>query len=329
MLDGKKKLRLAITFTIVVLGTAVTLGAVYYDEIKNFVGPFESAKPTKDEDRGPVITANLTKNPVPLPKVPATSKKKAKTKKTAAAKKPADPIVEPVEPVTTPTAKKPADPIVEPDEPVTTPTAKKPADPIVEPDPPPENRCAELPFSYEFKIGDRDANHPFYGRYWGPNFGCTLAGAYDLGMPGPIQQVRARLNKMSEKQFERYKVRLEKIMRRYVCRTFDYYLSTCKEMLDPTHEKYLTKEQVRVLLQRSASLYDVGATDRFRSRRRRSARPKQTKVTEPPASSAEPPATFNPPANTSSTIGSKVGLKTRRHRSSRLCGNDLRACPKP
>ncbi|MFH1534133.1 MAG: hypothetical protein ABID64_04335 [Nitrospirota bacterium] len=296
-----------------ILAIAVVLGVVYRDEINNALSSSRTAKP-KDRDRGPIITT----------KMPPTSKKKAAVKKPAKVKKA---VVKKAAPTT---STKPADTKKSATPPANTPPTDKTASPapLVEPTEP-ENRCAELPFSYEFAANDPNAKDPFFKRYWGQNYGCFLAASHDLGMPGTIPQVRVRLEKMSERHFKRYKVKLEKIIRRAVCRTLDYYLSTCRVVLNPNHINYLSTEDIRVLLQGSARLHDVTPPDRFRSRR---ANPKRVRVNPSPGliSSTPPTDTDSPTATTKPNKRRiNVGLKKRQRMTPRLCGSDLRACPKP
>jgi len=283
--------------------TTTILITVYMEDIKEFLGYSSSPKTTTpvNRDRGPVITTSSKpakgKKAV---KKPATAKKAVKEpatdKKAVKAQKPAKKAVK--EPAT--------------DKPLALREAER------------KNRCAELPFSYEFEKGDPDAKDHFYKHFWGPNYGCLLAGAHDRTMPGPVPQVRARLEKMSPTRFERYKIRLEKIMRRFACRTFDYYLSTCKEVFDPNHENYLSNEDLQVLLQRPASLHDITPVDRYRVRR---AKPKHAKVAKP-TTSAELPATTDGATEPRQRRRLRVSLKTR-PLPPRLCGTKLKPCPKP
>ncbi len=270
------------------------LVTVYMDDIKEVLGYSSSPKATTpvDKDRGPVLTTSSK----PAKAKKAGTKKPAATKKKVKVQKPAKKTVK------------------EPATPEEKPLALREAER--------NNRCAELPFSYEFSKGDPDAKDRFYKHFWGPNYGCFLAGAHDRRMPGPVPQVRARLEKMSPNRFARYQARLEKIVRKAACRTLDYYLSTCKEVFDQNHKNYLNNDYLRVLLQRPASLHDVTPIDRYRVQR---AKQKHTKVVKP-TTSAEPPATTDSADKPRQRRHLRVSLKTRQPR---LCSNKLKPCPKP
>jgi hypothetical protein len=300
-----KKIVITSGIVVTVLGVATLMATIFYEDIRGYLG--YSPKTTKPKDKIVVVTTN----PRPLPNVPALKKKaKAKkaTKKATASKKSATGKKKVKKPTT---GKKPT---ADKDKPLALREAER------------KNRCAELPFSYEFAKGDPDAKDHFYKHFWGPNYGCFLAGAHDRRMPGPVPQVRARLEKMSPRRFARYQIRLEKIMRRFACRTFDYYLSTCKEVFDSTHKNYLLNEDLRGLFQRPAFLHDVSPLDRYRVRR---AKQKHTKIAKP-TTSAELLATTDGTTKPQQRRRLRVSLKTRQlPPAPRLCSNKLKPCPKP
>jgi hypothetical protein len=291
----------------VLAAAAVFLVVVYRDEINKMLSSPDKSAANK---QGNVIVARAK---VPTKKPAKKAKKKPAKKASKKGKKAVAPVPKDVPP-------KPAEPAA--DKPATPPADDPDTKPAEE-----KNRCAELPFSYEFKDDDPDAKHPLRKKFWGPNFGCLLAGAHDDDKPGPVSQVREELNAMSSAQFERYKARLERIMRKFACRTFDYYVSTCKEYLDPRVENYLSVDELSVLLRQRASLYDVSAVDRHRFRyhprrpkKSNKAKAKKLPVFEPPTESGS--GTTKPKKRRI-----KVGVNTR-HLPPRLCG-DLRRCPKP
>jgi len=108
------------------------------------------------------------------------------------------------------------------------------------------------------------------------NYGCFVAAAVDLQMPGTVSSVRWKLLQMSSKNLEAYKKRLEGLVRNLVCDTFDYQvgadvgalsysvrLNKCSTVLNEKDPAYKDNAGIRALLKGTATLLDVLGVGRF------------------------------------------------------------------
>jgi hypothetical protein len=127
--------------------------------------------------------------------------------------------------------------------------------------------CREFPFS-----SDAD-----------PTYGCMVAGALDMSMPGTINQVAARYKKWGPKQRKYYtETRLPKLTRWYTYAAYFHKGATKNAMFRKNHTDYMTDDTLATFLKEPATRLDVVRAMRPKpgSRSRRaSKRVKRTRLT--------------------------------------------------
>ncbi len=113
-----------------------------------------------------------------------------------------------------------------------------------------ESLCKDFPFS-----SDAD-----------PTYGCKVAAALDMSMPGTVNQVATRFKKWGPKQRKFYlTVRLPEQVRRYTFAAYFHDGATRNAMFRKTHANYMENDALATFLQAPATRLDVVRAMRPRS----------------------------------------------------------------